>query len=646
MLNINTGWAPITEPEKQLKAPVVEKDAGVEAIFWRVHVVDEVNSDGIERAFYHYVRLKVFNDKGKEQAATIDIPFDKDTSILHVAGRTIKADGTIVELNKEAITERDLVRARGLRRRVKSFAMPAVEPGSIVEYRWQEVHHKLDAFYIRLQMQREFPVQKVTYFVKPLPSEVSAGYRMALWPFNCKPSKMDLDRQGFSFTSLENVPAFKEEPMMPAEANVRPWLLVFYHNRDKRVPEEYWDDIGKQIYRQLKQTVKLSNELKHAASKAVEGVKEEEKIAALIRYMRANLRGLFDSTVTDAERLKLIKNMPKDRMRNSAEVFESGIGTPDELNTVFAAMATHVGLDARPVRVADRGDLMFQPSMADSYFLRNTDMAVKQGDTWRVFDVSAHHLPANMLTWREAGMAVLISDPKKPTFIMTPASTPDESLTKRTARLTLSTDGTLSGAIREEYTGHSAYEKRLAFVGQAEAKVLEQLKEEVTRAFPKADVKDLAMKNIDDPEKPLTLTFTINAPQFAQRTGKRMFFQPLVFQRGDSPLFESTERLHAIHFRYAWKESDEVYIRLPDGYELDGAENPGGLDFGEPGKYELHMNLLERNTLQCKRSLTFGNNSVLVFSQQVYPMLKKVFDEVHRRDTRTIALKQAATAGL
>jgi hypothetical protein len=432
--------------------------------------------------------------------------------------------------------------------------------------------------------------------------------------------------------------------MMPAEANVRPWLLVFYHNRDKRVPEEYWEEIGKQIYRELKQTIKLSNELKQAASKAVEGVKEEDKITALIRYMRSNVRGLFDINVTDAERLKLIKSLPKGRMRNSAEIFESGIGTPDELNTVFAAMATHVGLDARPVRVADRGDMMFQPNMTDAYFLRNTDMAVKQGDTWQVFDVSAHHLPPNMLTWREAGMAVLISDPKKPTFIMAPASTPEQSLTKRTARLTLSAEGSLSGTIREEYTGHTAYEKRLMFAGQAETKVLEQIKEAVNRVFPKAEVSGVAMKNVDDPEKPLAITFAINAPQFAQRTGKRMFFQPLIFQRGDTPMFESAERLHAIHFRYAWKESDEVYIKLPEGYELDGAENPGGLEFGEPGKYELEMNLLEKDTLQCKRVLTFGDKSILVFSKEVYPALKKVFDEIHRRDTRSIGLKQAAAA--
>lgn len=39
---VNVSWLPITEAERSLKAPIVEKDAGVEALFWRVHVVDEI----------------------------------------------------------------------------------------------------------------------------------------------------------------------------------------------------------------------------------------------------------------------------------------------------------------------------------------------------------------------------------------------------------------------------------------------------------------------------------------------------------------------------------------------------------------------------------------------------------------------------
>jgi len=37
---IDIGWLPVTEAQRNMKAPVVEKDAGVEALFWNVHVRD------------------------------------------------------------------------------------------------------------------------------------------------------------------------------------------------------------------------------------------------------------------------------------------------------------------------------------------------------------------------------------------------------------------------------------------------------------------------------------------------------------------------------------------------------------------------------------------------------------------------------
>jgi hypothetical protein len=644
MMGIHIAWSPITEAEKKLSAPLVEPGAGAEALFWEVRVIDEITGEDLQRAFYHYIRLKVFTEKGREQASTVDIPYDSKTSILDVAGRTIKADGTIVELKKDAVHERDIVRGTGLRRRVKSFAMPAVEPGAIVEYRWKEIKHNPNVLYTRLQFQREVPVHKVSYFVKPLSSDYTAGYRMGVWPFNCRPTPLKLDeRTGFTVTTLDKVPAFKEEPLMPAEPNVRPWLLLFYHNKTNREPESYWSDVGKDIYSELKRTVKVTDPLKKATEKALAGVPEQDKVAALIQYVRKNVKGIFDDTVTDAERLKLVKSMPKDRRRHSGEVFESGIGTADELNSVFAAMATHAGLDARPVLVSDRADVMFTPQMADRYFLNSVDIGVKQGDKWTIYDVSAKQLPARMLSWNEAGGDVLISDPKKPVFVKATPAAPEDSETKRTASLTLAADGTLSGTIEEAYTGYAAYERRMALAGESEAKRLERLKDAVSRSIAKAEVADLVLKNVEDPEQPLVVSFKITAPQYAQRTGKRMFLQPEVFKRGDPPMFASTERTHDIHLRFPWKEIDDIRIALPEGYEIDGASNPGGLDFGKPGGYTLVMGL-DGRTLTCKRTLIFGANDILMFPKQAYPALKQAFDEIYRRDNQSISLKQAAAA--
>ena len=162
-------WLPITDAERQLKAPTVDADAGAEILFWRAHIVDELLSSNrdIQRVFYHYVRLKVFDEKGKEKAGTIDLTYGNRGGILDVSGRTIKADGSIVELDKKAVYKRDIVRAGALTRKAVSFAMPGVEPGAIVEYRWRESDDSEDIFETHLKFQREFPVEKVTYFFQP-----------------------------------------------------------------------------------------------------------------------------------------------------------------------------------------------------------------------------------------------------------------------------------------------------------------------------------------------------------------------------------------------------------------------------------------------------------------------------------------------
>ena len=89
-----------------MPAPAVEKDAGVEALFWTVHVQDELFGQDLRRVLYHYVRLKVFDEKGKEKAATIDIEFEPKTAIMAVAARTIKADGSILGRRLGAIAVR------------------------------------------------------------------------------------------------------------------------------------------------------------------------------------------------------------------------------------------------------------------------------------------------------------------------------------------------------------------------------------------------------------------------------------------------------------------------------------------------------------------------------------------------------------
>ena len=94
----------ITPAEQQQKAPIVEPDSGAEVLSWRVHVVDDFQGGDLKRVFYHYIRMKIFDEKGKEKAATIDLTYGDKNSILDVAGRTLKADAPLWNWTKSRST--------------------------------------------------------------------------------------------------------------------------------------------------------------------------------------------------------------------------------------------------------------------------------------------------------------------------------------------------------------------------------------------------------------------------------------------------------------------------------------------------------------------------------------------------------------
>src|SRR4030095_11207575 len=217
-------WNPVDPADLALKAPLVEKDADAEAIFWEVRVDDSVLE---ELSLRNYVRIKVFTDRGKESQSKVDLPYAGSNRIKDIAARVIKADGTIVELKKEDVLERTIVKANGVKVKAKSCALPGVEPGSIVEYRWREVRPNASANRLRLQFQRDIPAETVTYSLKPYGG-------MRYMPFHIGETRFVKDKDGFSKLTLSNVPAFHEEPQMPPEDQVRSWVFLYYTDKERK----------------------------------------------------------------------------------------------------------------------------------------------------------------------------------------------------------------------------------------------------------------------------------------------------------------------------------------------------------------------------------------------------------------------------
>ncbi len=633
-------WRPVDPADLALKAPIVEKDADAEAIFWEVRLSDEVDGGTPRTVLRHYVRIKIFTERGRDSQSKIDIPFLSNWSIQDIAARTIKPDGTIVELKKQDVLERTIEKLSGTKIKAKSFAMPGLEPGSIIEYRWKEVRNDRLANYIRLYFQREVPVQLVKYYIKPL-SLPGFDYGMRAQTFNGAASPFTKEKDGYYGVTMTNVPAFHEEARMPPEDAVRPWMLIYYSQDTNLTGETFWQDFGKKTYDEYKSRMKVSDEVKTASAAAIEGAATpQEKLEKLFEFCRSKIKNSNDdaSGLTPDERAKLKEN------KSPADTLKRGMGTGTDIDMLFASMAIAAGFDARIVRLSDRGDTFFDKAFPDDYFIQSYDIAVKVGDGWRFYDPASTYVPLGMLRWQEEFQQALLADPKQPIWLTTPLSPPDKSKVKRTAHLTLSEDGTLEGDAHIEYYGHLGVYRKEWDDDDSPAQREETLRDTIKKQMSTAEVSAIKIENVTDPLKPYSYNYHVRVPGYAQRTGKRLFLQPEFFQHGIDPLFSGSQRRYPIYFNYPWSEEDQVTIDLPTGFSLDNADAPAPLGSPPVTDYKPAIAVTkDGRTMIYKRNFYFGGADTIVFPVSVYPKLKAYFDAVHQSDNHTVTLKQGAT---
>lgn len=635
-------WRPLDPGDLALKAPVVEKDADAEAIFWEVKIDDNPEGDLI---FSHYIRIKVFTERGREAQSKIDIPFGKvygsNVRIQNISARTIKPDGSIIELKKGDVFERTLVKTSGVKFKAKSFAMPGLEPGCIVEYRYQEVRVDEIANYVELDFQRDIPIQRATYLIKPFPF---AGLGMRSITLHGQATPFEKEKGGFYRTSMTNLPALHAEPRMPPEQQLKTWMLIYYSSDQKLDPDKYWFDLGRRIYDKTKSLIKVNDDVRQAAATATaDATTDEEKLQRLFDFCRTKIKNVSDdaSGMTPEERKKLKENKaPSDTLKRS-------MGTGADIDLLFAALATAAGFDARIVLAPDRGKLFFEKSIANAYFLEPSNIAVRVANEWRFFNPGLNYVPFGMLRWQEEGENALITDPKQPVWLTTPMSPPEKSLVKRRAKLTLAEDGTIEGDVELEYTGQFAIERKENNDDDSASQREESLKDEVKALLSTAELTNIRIENVTDPVKPFTYAYHIRVPGYAQRTGKRLFLQPAFFQHGVNPLFSASTRTYPIYFHYPWQEDDEITFELPAGYTLDSADAPSPFSGGTVGEYKVSVGVTkDGRTMIYKRNFFFGGGGSVIFPVGSYPQLKNFFDMLNKQDNHTITLKQPTTTAV
>ena len=623
-------WLPITQHDLELKQ--VPGNPGADAI--QLYYADFINDE--EQTEFFYARIKVLNEKGKSHA-DVELVIPQEGSISGLKARTIQPDGKITEFTGKPF-QKTVIKARGVKVLAKSFTMPEVNVGSIIEYKY-----KIQWPWIITDnswtIQHELYTVKESFRMKPYSGGLEGfenGYQVAAlyshMPNNVKP----VQKGGGYELDLENMPAFESEGYMPPQEDLKPQMRFFYINMGNSTADKFWQDAGRKWNEDVEHFIGNRKEIAQASAQAIGNETDpEQKLRKL--YARAQqIRNLsYERERTDVE----LKKEKLKLNQNSGDVLARGTGDREDITRLFVALARAAGFDASIVRVSNRQNKFFDKGLLSRRQLDSEIAVVNQAGKDVYLDPGTMFCPYGYLRWIRTSTQGIKLDKKGGVFVMAPPATYDKSTIRRNAEMVLDRDGNLTGTITVRFEGGDALEHCLDELQTDEAGRKKDLEDELQGWLPTgAIIKLTKAEGWDASDAPLIATFSVNMPGYASTAGKRLLVPTYLFQARQMDAFKHVDRKFPVYFPYAFSESDKVSITLPAGYTLENAPQQETARLS----YAAYQNLAQCDGKQLLTQRILQVNGIF-FRLEQYPEMKTFFGKVQAGDEHRQCLPEAAS---
>jgi len=624
-------WQPITQEDLQMKAdPSHPTDA---IILYHEETLDDLTSHQ-----YIYKRVKVLTEKGKE-LANVRIPFDAtEFGIDDIKARTISPDGAITPFTGKAFNS-TFVKAHGVKDLAKTFTLPNVQIGSIIEWKYTIYWEKL-AIAPHWVVQEDLPQKQAKFTFIPFfkadssieDSETHELLDRVYYTTVGFPQQVALKTSNDSRMELvlKDIPAYEDEDFSPPSA-VMKWRVNFYYGTDKMgKAQEFWKNRGKFWSKNADKFAGRSSAVTAAVNQTISPSDTPEqkarKIYAFVQKIK-NLNYINDEGLMEAA-------MSKER-RSLDRVLSKQEGFSNEIARLFLSMARTAGLSAYLMRVADRDEVFFQPNIPDPRQL-SSEIVIVSIDGKDIFlDPGTPLCPFGMLAWQHNSSQGMRQTADGGTALApTPVANYKDAASKRVGRLTLSDDGNAKGTIGIAWTGIQALDHRLSGLKTDDAGRKKDLEDELKDLLPTGSVVKLdSAKGWDDANAELAATFTVEIPAYASSTGKRLLVPENLFEtRGRQP-FAHGDRHNPVYFAYPFVDVDETHITFPATFHLETIASTQPARTG----YSVYQvdHSTTGNTVNISRDFVMGG---MAFQQKDYEELRNFFAAVATGDSESLVL--------
>ena len=594
----------------------------------------ERDDSGLSAHENNYVRIKILKEEGRKYA-DIEIPFFKGSgnNIVKINARTIQPNGSIVNFDGK-VFEKSIVKAKGLKYMAKTFTLPAIQVGSVIEYYYTidlSEHYIFDSHWI---LNDDLFTKSARFSLKPYTTPYAHVAVRWVWqglPPGTEPPKEGPDH--IIRLQVNNMAAFTTEDYMPPENEVKARVDFIYSDEFEKDAETFWKKKGKQYNDTVESFVNKKKAMEQALSQIVSpGDTPEVKLQKIYARVQQIRNTSYEIRRTEQEE----KRANEKEASNVEDVWKRGYGDATQLNRLFLALTRAAGFEAYAVKASDRSNYFFSPNTMDEHQLDTNVVLVKVNSKDMYFDPGAVFTPFALLEWSETGVQGLRLDKDGGSWVRTVLPFPSESRIERKADLTLSETGDLEGKLTITFTGLEAMDRRLDERNEDEADRKKYLEDQAHEYIPAGCDIDLTNKPDWTSSSPtLIAEYDLKIPGWVSGSGKRAMLPIGLFTATERHLFDHTNRVQPIYFRFPSEKVDDVKITLPVGWEVSSM--PASKDQAG-GKIIFYASKVEsdKGSVHLSRKLSMD---VLLLDAKSYPALRDFFQIVRTSDEAQVVLQ-------
>jgi hypothetical protein len=563
--------------------------------------------------------VKILNSRG-QRYANIAIPYTSQSQVENIRARTISPKGEIKVLNKGNIYDVNLY-PRFIfysDQRAKLFTMPAIEDGSIVEYRYR-LRISGRSLWPSWSFQDNVPTLK-SRFMLVAPSE---------WDVNYKHYNVDLEvvvseaPKGFRSTytwEIANVPALKSEFGMPSlkECVARLDIAPLGMNS--------WDDVALWYHELAEPGIKAGKNVKELALTLTEGVESnEDKLRIIYEWVRDQVRYI-------AVEIGIGGYQP----HPAEQVLVNRYGDCKDVSTLLCSLSREVGIEAYEVLVSTWQNGEPDTSLPSPFqFNHAIAYCPSIGDSGLWLDATEKGCPFGDLPWYDQGLPVLVvGKDGEAEVITTPHLHADNNHKLFEWQVELEETGVATVMGSTQFSGALATEMREALFYASRDDRRQWLETYLATRCSGAKLDSFHISGLHPVSDPLTICYKFHTNSFAVPDAGEMDFRPGQILAFDLPdYFRSPDRDHPIQFRFGVHNELKLTINLPDKWVAntpawsDSIVSPFGSAFWS---YSTNC-----STLYVHSSCLLNGGSV---DPKQYQDFQNFLDTIKQKDLREVVL--------